>query len=295
MHVNGVYPLFSDVATFVAWENRIPVLLNYHFDPVSISSFLSPISSLYSKLAPFFINKADTIVATGASYVKSSPILASSSKNVQIIPNAVEDKFFEPRSSTQLAKLKSQLGFSEDDKIILFVGQLKQFKGIDTLITAFKKVSEKMRNVRLLIVGTGPEELFLRRLISQLDISSYVVFTGYVDDESLPFYYQLCNVYVLPSVSRIENFGITLLEAMASGKPVLVSDLPGPNDVVENGRNGFIFQRGCFNSLSMLLLKLLNDDKVSFMMGEKGRLMAANYTWEKVASRFLNVYEQISR
>jgi glycosyltransferase involved in cell wall biosynthesis len=292
LHVNGMYPLFSDVAIFEAWKNRAPVVLNYHFDPVSPLSYLSPFSTIYGKLAPFVMKKATAIVATGKSYIKSSPILSSASKDIQVIPNAVEDNFFDTPSQSQLFSLRNKLNIADTEKIILFVGQLKRFKGIDVLLKAFKIINSKVR-CKLLIVGKGPDESFLRNLASQLGLSKNVIFAGYVDDAELPLHYHICDVYVLPSVQRIENFGITLLEAMASGKPVISSDLPGPNEIVENQVNGFLFQPGDFRFLASLLIELLGNEEKASTMGAAGRLKAADYSWKKVSSRFLSLYESI--
>jgi glycosyltransferase involved in cell wall biosynthesis len=292
LHVNGMYPLFSDVAIFEAWKNQASAVLNYHFDPISTVTYLSPFSIVYGKLAPFIMKKASAIVATGASYVKSSAILSSVSKDIQVIPNAVEDNFFDAPSHSQLFSLRNKLNISDDEKTILFVGQLKRFKGIDVLLKALKIVNSKVR-CKLLIVGKGPDELFLRNLVTQLGLSKNVIFAGYVEDSALPLYYQICDVYVLPSVQRIENFGITLLEAMASGKPVISSNLPGPNEIVENQVNGFLFQPGDFRFLASLLIELLGNKEKASTMGAAGRLKAADYSWKKVTLRFLSLYKSI--
>jgi glycosyltransferase involved in cell wall biosynthesis len=134
LHINGMYPLFTDVATFAAWKHRIPVVLNYHFDPITSVPFLNQFSQIYSKLAPYFLKKATAIVATGEAYIESSPILSKVSNRIQVIPNAVEDSFFNIPSKMQLNYIMNRLDISDHEKIILFVGQLKSFKGIDVLL-----------------------------------------------------------------------------------------------------------------------------------------------------------------
>jgi glycosyltransferase involved in cell wall biosynthesis len=292
LHINGMYPMFTDVATYAAWKNRVPVVLNYHFDPITYVPYLNPFSKIYSKFAPYVIEKANAVVATGVSYVRSSPILSAVSKNIDVIPNAVEEKFFDIPPSSQLLCLRNKLNISDDESVILFVGQLKRFKGIDVLINAFKKVNKRV-NSKLVIVGKGPDESYLRDLVSKLGLSQNVIFAGYVEDVDLPLYYHLCDVYVLPSLMRIENFGITLLEAMASGKPVIASNLPGPNEVVNNGVNGFLFPPGNFAVLASLLIDLLTDSEKTAILGASGRLKAADFTWKKVTFSFLRLYESL--
>jgi glycosyltransferase involved in cell wall biosynthesis len=293
LHINGMYPLFTDIALWEARRSGIPVLLNYHFDPVSTAPYYASFSKVYPQLASLVIKKANAIVATSSSYVKSSSILSAVANRVQIIPNAVEEKFFKIPNETKLFNLRSSLGISEKEKVVLFVGQLKRFKGINVLVTAYKIVSSLGFASKLVIVGRGPEENYLRNLVSQLGLSEKVIFAGYVTDADLPLYYHMCDVYVLPSVQRIENFGITLLEAMAAGKPVIASNLPGPNEVVEDKVTGFLFNPHDSASLACLLTKLLADSKKSSIMGGLGNLKAANYSWTRISSRFLELYERI--
>jgi glycosyltransferase involved in cell wall biosynthesis len=293
VHINGMYPLFTDAALFSAWRSRKSTILHYHFDPVTMKSHMLPFIHVYNKFARSLIRLPDIIIATGRAYAKSSPILTAATRKIQIIPNGVENKFFEVPPRSKLHELRSRLGITDKEKVILFVGQLKRFKGLDALLHAFKILSQRT-NSKLVIVGKGPEEHSLRHLAVKLGLSDSVVFAGFVSDEDLPLYYHISYLYVLPSVLRIENFGITLLEAMAAGKPVVASNLLGPNEVIDHGVNGLIFEFGSVRSLVNALLELMADEENAKTMGSKGRSKALDYTWDKVCARFLNLYNSIS-
>jgi phosphatidylinositol alpha-mannosyltransferase len=293
IHVNGMYPLFTDVALLSARRSRKWTVLNYHFDPVVSNSCLSPIGQVYARMAVPFVNMADIIVATGHSYAATSKILSSTQREISAIPNGVDNSFLQVPPRSKVQELRSKLGIDDKQKIILFVGQLKRFKGLDTLIRAFKTIY-KATDSKLLIVGKGPEENTLGGLTSRLELSDRVVFAGFVSDDELPLYYHLSDVYALPSVLRVENFGITLLEAMAAGKPVVSSNLPGPDEVVDDGINGLLSKPGCAGSLAKAIFELLNDEKRARIMGQNGKLKAMKYTWDKIAALFLSVYRQAS-
>ena len=289
LHVNGMYPFFTDVAIIVARRKRMKAILSYHFDPVSSRKFLRPFERTYRPLGETTLRMADKIVATGSSYVKHSEFLSKLSGSVAIIPNGVDNSFFESPSKESIDRLRTDLKIKDDERIVLFVGQLKSFKGLDILLVALHDVLKHVR-CKLVIVGTGPDYGRLGRLGIRLGIRDNIVFAGYVTDASLSAFYHLCDVYVLPSVLRRENFGMTILEAMAAGKPVIASQLPGPDELVEHAISGLLVRPGNPDALSRALMTLLIDNPRSLSMGTKGALRARNFTWTKIATQYLSLY-----
>ena len=129
----------------------------------------------------------------------------------------------------------------KNETTFLFVGGLNRahyFKGVEHLISAKCKV----KSAKLLIVGDGDLRSYYRDLAGRLGVHNDVIFAGKSSDEDLPQYYNLANVVVLPSIDKSEAFGIVLTEAMACGKPVIASDLPGVRSVVEHEANGFLVE-----------------------------------------------------
>lgn len=290
IHVNGMYPFFTDIALMAGRISGKATLLNYHFDPVPTRAFLGLAELFYRPMCRVIAKRSDTVVATTTSYVQNSPVLSNLSKRIDIIPNGVEENFFERPEDSEMQRLRASLGIANNDSIILFVGQLKQFKGVDTLLISFKKILDRLK-AKLLIVGTGPEETSLKSLTFKLGIQKDVRFLGYVADEFLPIYYHLCDVFVLPSKFKRENFGIAALEAMAASKPVVASRLPGLNEVVSDKITGFLVNPGDDSELREAISTILQQEDLANRMGRFGKDRAVKYRWPQIAEDFLHLYK----
>ena len=129
IHVNGIYPFFTDIALMAGRISGKATLLNYHFDPVPTRTFLRLAELFYRPMCRIIANMSDIVVATTASYAQNSPVLSNLPKRVNIIPNGVDESFFEKPDDSDMQRLRTHLDIKNDDSIILFVGQLKQFKG----------------------------------------------------------------------------------------------------------------------------------------------------------------------
>jgi glycosyltransferase involved in cell wall biosynthesis len=135
---------------------------------------------------------------------------------------------------------------------------------------------------------------FLGLLVESLDLQDRVTLMGYVSDEALPWLYRLCDVFVLPSVSA-ESFGITLIEAMAAGKPIVASRIGGVPEIVDDGVNGLLFEPWDSRGLSEAVNTLLGDPELAEDLGRRAHLSAEeNYSWPRVARRIEEVYKEVA-
>ena len=133
----------------------------------------------------------------------------------------------------------------------------------------------------------------LVNLVNKLDLNERVIFVGPVDDYWLPSYYSATDVVVLPSTSRLEAFGIVGLEGMASGKPLILSDIPGVRDVISE-KEGYIVEPLDPNAIAKALDKIWNAPEMAREMGERGRLRVEKlFSWEKVAKDIESVFTDI--
>ena len=164
-------------------------------------------------------------------------------KKINIIGTGIDvDKFDKKRfEKTDIAKLKQQYGISDNDFVIGSVSRIAKEKSIDRIINTFKDVLKKIPNAKLLIVGDGPDKEELMDLMKSLDLEECVIFTGKVELKSIPIYYQLMDVFVTFSVT--ETQGLTVIEAMASGLPVLAIKDDSFIDSVKHNKNGFLFNK----------------------------------------------------
>jgi phosphatidyl-myo-inositol alpha-mannosyltransferase len=176
---------------------------------------------------------------------------------------------------------------------ILFVGRLEKRKGFSYLLRAFWRVKHEMPNVRLIVVGPFKETGRHRyeAFVEQHGLED-VHFIGYVSKADLARYYKTCDVFCAPSTGG-ESFGIILLEAMASGKPIVASDIDGYRSVMTDENEGLLVPRQSESHLAEGLLRLLTNRALREEMGQVGRCTATRYSWDRVAGEVLAYYRAV--
>lgn len=175
---------------------------------------------------------------------------------------------------------------------ILFVGRWEKRKGLSYLIRAYELLRRDFPTARVLVVGPeGRHGRAYRDYVSNHGLHG-IEFIGRVSDDELPRYYQTCDVFCAPSTSG-ESFGIVLPEAMASGKPVVTTNIEGYRQVVTHGVHGLLVPPRDERTLAQALSTLLGDAAERRRMGENGRLAAEQYDWARVAGRVLAYYTEV--
>ncbi|MFQ5612763.1 MAG: glycosyltransferase family 4 protein [Anaerolineae bacterium] len=200
----------------------------------------------------------------------------------QVIPNGVDlSRFYRPPG----------LGYNghRPNLNILFVGRLEKRKGFPYLLRAFRRVRAQLPQATLTVVGAcDPSDIAPYRAEPGL------TFVGYCPDEELPEYYRAADVFCAPSTG-FESFGLVLLEAMATGLPVVASDIAGYRTVLTHGREGLLVPPRNAPALAEALLALLNNACLRAMMGRQGQQKARCYSWELVVEQVLDVYHSTIR
>jgi glycosyltransferase involved in cell wall biosynthesis len=203
----------------------------------------------------------------------------------------VDVKRFDGKATTSCIPNANELLAFENR--ILFVGKLFYYKGVRYLLEAFSKLASD--EVCLMVVGDGAERPNLTSMARRLGISNRVYFLGTIPDSLLPSTYALANLVVLPSISRREAFGMVILEAMASGKPVVASAIPGVSDVVDHGKTGYLVPPRDPERLSKAIDSVLQNPSNAARMGEEARVTARlRYDWEQVYSSYVSIYERLN-
>ncbi|MBI3977514.1 MAG: glycosyltransferase family 4 protein [Chloroflexi bacterium] len=176
---------------------------------------------------------------------------------------------------------------------ILFLANLLRRKGLEYLLRALPIVLIAIPAARLVVVGGGPSEGYFRRLAGDLHLDAAVEFVGPVSSSATLPYFQQCDVYCLPSLG--EPFGISLLEAMACGKPVVATNAGGPPDFVAEGQSGYLVPPRDSNALAAALVRLLADPQLRKSAGGFNRERCVReYRWEAVTEKIENVYQRVS-
>lgn len=219
----------------------------------------------------------------------SKPALEYHSKYIsgpfEIIPNGIEIERF----SDDVAPFEQYL---DGKKNILFLGRLEFRKGLNYLLNAFLLVKRETPDVRLIVVGPGTRlRRRYERWVRKAGLEKDVIFVGYVSEEDKPRYFKTADIYCAPATSR-ESFGIVLLEAMASGKPVVASNIPGFASVVTDGEDGLLVPPRNYRELSKAILTLLNDEALRQRIADKAKTHSRDYDWKIVSRRLLDFYHR---
>ncbi len=212
---------------------------------------------------------------------------------IKVIYNGVDTWKFKPAKKDEKNLYKRELGFREDDFLILYVGRLYSRKGLPTLIETIPHVAKKFRNIKFVISGKGleDEEERLRRYAKKLKVEEKLVFLGYYPDEKLPNLYAAADIFVFPSI--YENMPFAMLEAMASGLPVITTTVGGIPEVIKNGRNGFLVRPYDSKGLAEKILYLMENPSVACEIGIAGRkTIEVKLNWDNIVKQVLQVYNE---
>jgi 1,2-diacylglycerol 3-alpha-glucosyltransferase len=208
-------------------------------------------------------------------------------RNVHIIPTGIEiERFYKEKlNKDKVLNLKKKLGLL-NDKVILYLGRISCEKRIDFLIKNQVNLIKKINNCKLLIVGDGPELDEYKKLVSKLKIEDHVIFTGKVPWNEVPYYYAISDVFA--TNSDFETQGLTVIEAMAAGIPVVALDDDAFRNVVIDGLTGYLFKNK--KDYLNVIFKLFQDNKIMDNMGNQARINAETYSSKYFAERVLSVY-----
>ena len=207
---------------------------------------------------------------------------------IRIVPNGVDPEKFKPTEDKAVAKRQFGLG---NEPCVLFVGSLIPRKGLPFLVEAAKKIVKEQRETKFLIVGEGPLKNQLLSKVEAANLSGNFRFLGNIQSDMLPPVFNCADVFVLPSIQ--EGQGIVLLEAQASGKPVVAFDIGGVNEAVRRGETGLLVPRGSIDELADAIMQLLSENALRDKMGANGRkFVVENLTWDICAQKMLDVYHE---
>ena len=219
------------------------------------------------------------------------------SDKIAVIPAGVDTELFHPRDR---AAVRRELGLPDlDTPILLFVGRIERLKGIDTLLESVAVVSRTCsgRDLKVLIVGGGgqteDENAELRRVVQlhrDLNLEEQVEFVGSKPQEMLPLYYSAADITVMPS--HYESFGMVAIESMASGTPVIASNVGGLSYTVKDGETGFLVPEENHFALAEQVYTLLKNPDLRLRMGEQAARHASQFSWRNIAEQMVTVYDE---
>lgn len=284
IHANFPSPYVACLTSATSRLRGIPALLTWHNDlpPVTSGARILVLAHDHFVL-PLYLSQFRFVIATSELYAGTSPILKAQKGRVVVIPNGVDTQRFNP--NVRADEIRSRLKL-EQSKIVLFVGALTRwhrYKGLDVLIEAMTLLKNQLPRTKLLVVGGGGLQIEYRQLAHELGVGDCVIFAGNVSDDELPMYYASSDLLVLPSKDRSEGFGLTILEANATGKPAIGTNVGGIPSVIQNGYNGLLVPPNDPGALAGAIRRMNEEKDMLREMGKNGRKLAEQHDWSIVA------------
>jgi len=288
-------PFYADVAAMVSKIHKIPFVLTYHNDNVKNTFTMNIIANIYNYSFNLATLKLSKFIITPSPYCyNESKFLKKIEDKLRWIPPGVDINKYDIGNSF---KIHDDHGIPRSSKIVLFVGQMSKahaHKGIDDLIKAVKKVLREIKDVYLVLVGRGDMIPEYKKMCGTFGIIDNVIFTGFVDENTLIKYYKSSDVVVLPSTTVQEGFGMVLIEGNACGKPVIGTRVGGIQYVIKDGETGLLVPPKNPKALADAIIYLSNSEDVREKMGKNGRKIVEEiYTWKKATEMTEKVYRKL--
>lgn len=224
----------------------------------------------------WFYSQLDVIYVNSEDYRKCWVDRGIAREKLRILPRGLDTRLFHPsRRDPDFWKVR---GLRDGEVGMLFVGRVSKEKNLDLLVSATRKLAETKTPARPLIVGDGPYMSEMKRLLPD------AIFTGYLGGDELAAAYASADLFVFPSTT--DTFGNVVLEAQASGLPAVVSDVGGPRDLVQHGRDGFITKALDSSELAGAIRRLVEDPSLRSAMGTVARGRVESRDWTEAFNKF---------
>jgi len=279
-HVHLPDPL-AVVSYLLADPDTDHLVATYHSDIVRQTTALR----FYGPVLERFLNRTDRIITTSPRLRDNSAFLADHREKCTVVPLGIDADKFGSHDGPHL-----DVPGDDEEPVVLFVGRLIYYKGVEYLVEAIGDV-----DARLVVVGDGELRPALERQAEDLDVADRVFFLGGVGSDELHSLYEQADVFALPSCAPSEAFGIVQLEAMAYETPVVNTDLPtGVPWVSQDGETGLTVDPEAPGQLADAIATLVDDAKKRHEFGRNGRArVEAEFTTEKAVSRVRAVYDEL--
>ena len=285
IHAHWLIPqgLIAVIAIFLT-SRRIPVLCTSHG-----GDLYGLKGRLLTRLKKWIITNSKALTVVSRSMREEVKRLVADHEKVHVIPMGTDlkSRFVPPETRQNKGSL-------------LFVGRLVEKKGLRYLIDALPLILKKHPQASLRIAGDGPEKGTLQLQSKRLGINDHVRFLGAVKNKSLPDLYRTADVVVFPSViaggGDREGFGLVLVEALGCECATVVTDLPAMQDIIVDGKTGFVVPQKNVQKLAEKIVSLLDDPEMGRSVGKEGRrFVVERYDWDEIAKQYAALIESITR
>jgi glycosyltransferase involved in cell wall biosynthesis len=306
IHAHMAYPA-GFLSTYASKKLKIPLIITPQGADVQVNPEINYGLALNEKLAKkisFALENANAIGTISRSIRNTLFNMGLAKDKLYEIPNGVDVESFRKNfSNEELGEISNEYGLSKFDKIILSAGRNHPKKGFNVLIDAVAKLVGEGLNVGCVIVGKDTEKLCPR--VESLGITGNVILIGQIPAvkekrfslDSIPSpkllkLFKLSDIFVLPSL--IEGFSLVVLEAMAAGLSIIVSDVEGCRDVIKNGVTGLLMKPGDPDDLAGKIRNILESRDIGLRFKRNSTAELKKYDWEYISRKYMRLYNDLT-
>ncbi len=235
----------------------------------------------YKILAPAFraIWKKASVLVACSEGLKNRALKFMPSANIDVIPNGVDSERFSP----------SETAHEQQTIRLLTVGRLSVTKRVEILIDAVDILNKQGRKVLLKIVGGGQMQQKLKQIVNEKNLDKIIEITGRINAEDMPRIYGENDIFI--SASKLEGMSNAMLEAMTSGLPIIAARCEGTEELI--AENGLVIENATAEEIAKAIKKLIDDRQLRNQMSTAARQRAQQFTWSRIAEKYLNIYERV--
>ncbi len=290
VHAHGHPYLSSLLASKLAKQYGKPFVLTQHNTFIEYKSIFDEVERLNDlTVGKEPLREADKIIAISNATKHYVLSLGAKPSKVKVLHNGVDLNRFRPLPKIK-DKMRQKLGIPQDAKVVLTVRRLVYKNGVDTLIESANIAIKKNQKIVFLVVGKGPDMNSVQMQIKQLGIEGNFRLTGFVPDEDLPLYYNVADLFALPSKSG-EGLPLVALEAMACGLPVVATNVGGIREIMMDDYGKLVPP----NNPDALAKAILDFAEIDFTpyQSELRTMVEEKYSWDKNVERLIEIYEEL--
>jgi 1,2-diacylglycerol 3-alpha-glucosyltransferase len=294
IHIHHPFVL-SMPAIMYAEKLGIPKILTIHTQYERYAYYVSPVPQVITNeaikmIVASFSSKVD-VVTTPSESMKKLINRYNIKKEIVVIPNAIDLNIFQEKDEQTCNNIREQLELSNEDIVLLYVGRISFEKNIDKIIKSLALLKDKnIDKVKLVLVGEGTALNQLKSIVKSVGLEQNVKFVGAVDSETVKSYYQISDLFTFASTS--ETFGMVIIEALASGVPVLAVRAPGAIDILSDGFDGMLVEDDVSEFSARLELLIKNKD-LRKRLAKGAFYTAQRYSIDNISDQMLNLYQRL--
>lgn len=278
----------------VSKYQKIPIVYTHHTDYVEYSKFYLKdkvlLPRVAKKITAWFANGADVVIAPSEK-IRKNLISYGTNSEIFVLPTGINIKYFK-KTKTSLAaakKLRKKIGIEPKDKVVLFFGRIGKEKNIDFIIKSFSKLKKMNPDTKLVIGGDGKHLDNLKKLAKSLKLENDIIFSGFVKEEEKKLFFQMADVFAF--ASHTDTQGIVILEASASGLPVVALKDDAFAGMVINGVNGFDVASNSQLSFARKINKIISNKALATKMGQSSFKVASLFSEYEQTKKLEAIYQ----